>query len=422
MAPPPPRLVLLRVHQREADLDSRERLSAAALSARGLDLIPLLTCHRVECYAAVPADADPAAWIVGRLTAEADGALVECDEAAAAHLMRVACGLDSAIRGEGQILTQVRRAYDEAREGGSLDPLLAELFQSALHLARELRATTPLGEVRRSVGSLAVDAAVALAPHAGATALVIGAGEVGKLASRALAARVGRLIIANRDVERAREAARAMGASVVALTEIDAALDEADVVISAADTRGAVLTSERLARRVAARPLAVIDVAVPRSVLEPDRSLPGLTYRSVDDLAEAAGGVLPEALALEAEERCAAEAARFMRARAARSAAGTIEALRERAERVRASQLARALAKLGHLSERDRRVVESLSSGLVNALLHEPTVALKEAPERAATARELFGIDVSDERLRREERTQPALSVSPRRSREIEQA
>ncbi len=388
---PSARLVCLRVHQRDAALDERERLASSALAARGPDLVSLLTCHRVECYGAAPDGADPGGWIEERVGTAARGAVIECGEAAARQLMRVACGLDSAIRGEGQVLTQVRRAYDEARAAAPLDPLLAELFQSALHLARELRATTPLGDVRRSVGSLAVDAAVALAPHAAATALVIGAGEVGKLASRALAERVGRLIVANRDIERAREAARASGARVIPLAELDAALDEADVVISAADTRGAVLTSERLARRVASRPLVVIDVAVPRSVLEPDRSLPGLVYRSVDDLAEAAAA-LPDALALQAEARCAAEAARFMRARAARSAAGTIEAMRERAERIRAHQVERALAKLGHLSERDRRVVESLSSGLVNALLHEPTVALKEAPERAATARELFGI------------------------------
>jgi len=389
---PTARLVCLRIHQRDAALDARERLAAAALAARGPDLVAVLTCHRVECYGAAPAGADPPSWIAERLGADAEGVVSECDEAAARHLMRAACGLDSAIRGEGQVLLQVRRTYDDARASFTLDPLLAELFQQALHVARDLRATTPLGDVRRSVGSLAVDAAVALLPDAAsATALVIGAGEVGKLASRALAARVGRVIIANRDAERARQAAQFSGARVIPLTELESALDEADVVISAADTRGEVLTSDRLARRAASRRLVVIDVAVPRSVGEPDRSLRGLVYRSVDDLTET-GAALPEDLARAAEERCAAEAAGFMRARASRSSAATIEALRAHGQRLQASHLERALAKLGHLSQRDRRVVESLASGLTNALLHEPTVALKEAPERAATARALFGI------------------------------
>ena len=389
---PTARLVCLRIHQRDAALDARERLAAAALAARGPDLVAVLTCHRVECYGAAPAGADPPSWIAERLGADAEGVVSECDEAAARHLMRAACGLDSAIRGEGQVLLQVRRTYDDARASFTLDPLLAELFQQALHVARDLRATTPLGDVRRSVGLLAVDAAVALLPDAAsATALVIGAGEVGKLASRALAARVGRVIIANRDAERARQAAQFSGARVIPLTELESALDEADVVISAADTRGEVLTSDRLARRAASRRLVVIDVAVPRSVGEPDRSLRGLVYRSVDDLTET-GAALPEDLARAAEERCAAEAAGFMRARASRSSAATIEALRAHGQRLQASHLERALAKLGHLSQRDRRVVESLASGLTNALLHEPTVALKEAPERAATARALFGI------------------------------
>ena len=389
---PTARLVCLRIHQRDAALDARERLAAAALAARGPDLVAVLTCHRVECYGAAPAGDDPLSWIAERLGADAEGVVADCDEPAARHLMRAACGLDSAIRGEGQVLLQVRRAYDDARASFTLDPLLAELFQQTLHVARDLRATTPLGDVRRSVGSLAVDAAVALLPDAAsATALVIGAGEVGKLASRALAARVGRVIIANRDAERAREAAQFSGARVIPLTELESALDEADAVISAADTRGEVLTSDRLARRAASRRLVVIDVAVPRSVGEPDRSLRGLVYRSVDDLTET-GAALPEDLARAAEERCAAEAAGFMRARASRSSAATIEALRAHGQRLQASHLERALAKLGHLSQRDRRVVESLASGLTNALLHEPTVALKEAPERAATARALFGI------------------------------
>jgi len=391
------RLVLLRVHQRETALDLREELATLAARAGAPDLFALTTCHRVECYGAAPLETDPRSWIVERTGIDPDasggrGAAVELDGAAASHLMRVAAGLDSAIQGEGQILGQLRRAHDLARAAGGLDPLLGALVRAALHLGRELRAATPLGRVRRSMGSLAVEVGTALLPDPrSAAALVVGAGEVGRLATRALAGRVGSLVIANRDPERAREVARITAARVVGLAELDHELERADLVISAADTRGTVLTSERLARRLARGPLVLIDIAVPRSVAPEDRALPGLRYRSVDDLREESAGLSEDTLR-EAEARCAAEAARFVAARRARSAATTIEALHERAERLRRRQLDRALAKLGHLGERDRRIVDALSTGLTRALLHAPTVALREAPDRAVAVRELFGL------------------------------
>jgi glutamyl-tRNA reductase len=390
------RLVLARLHQRDAALDTRERL--AALTVESPDLLRLATCHRVEFYGAAPVDVDAREWIAARLgidprAPEMTAATCEADDAAALHLMRVACGLDSAIVGEGQILTQLRRTYEEARSNGGVHPLLAELCQAALHLARGLRARTPLGNVRRSIGSLAVEAGVGLLNNPkGASALVVGAGEVGKLASRALAARVGRLVVANRDPVRAREVARLTGGEAIGLDAIEPELERADLVLSAADTRGTVLTSERIARRLESRPLVLVDVAVPRSVGEPDRARPGLIYRSVDDLTERTEA-LPDGLVQEIERRCAAEAARFARGRRAREAADTIEALHRRAEDVRRQQLDRALAKLGHLGQRDRRVVEALSKALTNALIHEPTVALRGTPESAAAARELFALE-----------------------------
>lgn len=390
------RLALLHLHQRSAPLDAREALAAIAERAPASgDLVGLLTCHRVELYAAVAIDVAPRAHIARQLgVAEpplADGEIV-VDAEAARHLFRVSCGLDSAVRGEGQILGQVRRTYDAARARHRLHPVLSEAFQTALRLARELRATSALGGVRRSVGSLAVDEALRLAPDAATgTALVVGAGEVGKLASRALRARVRRLVIANRDRRRAETLGAELGAQAVGLEGLDAALAEADVVISAADTRGALLTRERIAARVASAPLVLVDIAVPRSVDLETRSLPGLVYRSVDDFSSDADPALAAAMA-EAEARCAAEAQAFLARVRGREAAATIRRLRGRAERVRREQLSRALAKLRHLDARDRDIVEAFSATLMNALLHDPTVALRAAPDRAEAAQELFGL------------------------------
>lgn len=385
-----PELAALHLHQRVSGLDARERLAERVATAAAPDLFVLLTCHRVEAYSAASGE-DARAHFSARLgdIGEAD---VLSGVAAARHLFRAAAGLDSAIRGEGQILGQLRRAYDAARAAGPLHPLLSEAIQRALHVAREIRAATALGAVRGSVGSVAVDEVVRLISEpARATVLVVGAGEIGKLAARALAQRVGAVVIANRDAARAAAVAADAGASSVALEDLGSALAAADAVISAADTRGSLLTVELLSPRLRRGPLVVVDIAVPRSVAEPARGLPGLVYRSVDDLAADSEASLGPSLE-EAERRCAAEAEEFVASRRQRAAAATIRALRERAERVRRERLDRALAKLAHLPERDRRVVASLASGLTGALLHEPTLALRRDPARAGDARALFGL------------------------------
>lgn len=394
---PSARLVLLALHQRDAPLDARERLTAVArAAARGPDLVALLTCHRVEVYTAVDAAAEPRAALAARLRTDdpvLDDARVAADQAAAEHLFRVAVGLDSTIVGEGQIGRQVRRTYDEARATG-LDPMLSALFQRALHLARTVRGTTELGAVRRSIGSLAVDEALRhLADPPRATALVVGAGEIGKLAARALAKRVGRLVIANRDAARAAELAGPIGADAVGLDGLAHALERADVLISAADTRGTVLTRGILAPRASRRRLVVVDIAVPRSVAEGARDLPGLLYRDVDHLS-AGPTAVPEADVAAAERQCREAAALHTAWLREREGAETIRALHERAEAIRRRQLARALRRLGHLSERDRDVVEALAASLTHALLHGPTVRLRARPAEERAARALFGIEV----------------------------
>jgi glutamyl-tRNA reductase len=382
-------LALFSVHQRDAQIDSRERFAAAIADSGGPDVLLLLTCHRAEALVAGAADRDAIAARLGA-TLPADGCLRTGREAVL-HLLRIACGLDSAIRGEAQILGQLRRAFDAAREGG-LDPAIALTVRRAIELGRELRRTTPLGAIKRTLGSLAVDAALdGIAGAATATVLVIGAGEIGKLALRSLAPRIGTVLVANRDISRGAALAAEHGAIAIALDEIDEALERSAAVIAAADTRGTVLTAERIAARLARGPLTVVDLAVPRSVAADARELAGLHYVDVDGLAGAPDELGAMALAA-IEARCADAADAIVRELRIRAAVPTISALRDRAESIRAAQLRRALARLQHLPERDRRVVESLSEALAHALIHEPTVRLRESPEREASARDLFAL------------------------------
>ena len=351
-----------------------------------------MTCHRVELFASLARDVDPHAWL-GESTAAFDAlgdVTVRTDGAAVTHLFRVAVGLDSAIPGERQILGQLRRAY--ADREAAFPALLSAAVERALHHGRVLRAQTALGTVTRSIGSLAVDELLReLDEPTRATILVVGAGEVGKLASRALRRRVGRILVISRSGQSAQQAAAAADGEPIALEDIAEALDAADGVISAADTRGALLTVDLLGARVERGRLVLVDIAMPRSVAADARSLDGLRYRSVDDLRSEVT-VSPEVIA-ECEEACRLAAAVFIRESAAREAAPVIAALHARADGVRQRQLDRALAKLGHLSPRDQDVVAGLAQALARGLLHEPTALLREKPSRADAARELFGIE-----------------------------
>lgn len=387
-------MVHASLHQRDAGIDVRERSAREVQGAAGPDLFILATCHRVEISSVLVPGENPRASLEARLgVALPAEAVVRTGRDAVLHLMRAACGLDSVVRGESQVLGQLRRAFDASRATSALDPGLALILRRTLELGRELRRTTALGSVRRSLGSLAIDVALEGLPDpAGATVLVLGAGEVGKLAIRSLARRVGTVIVANRDVARAETLARLHGATVIPLERIEGALAASAVVIAAADTRGAVLTEELVRARLATGPLTIVDLAVPRSVGPEARGLAGLRYVDVDGILDIAGAELgPQALA-DIEQRCASAADALMREIDERRAGPTIRALQERTEAIRRRQLDRALARLAHLSERDRRVVESLSEGLAHALMHEPTVRLRAEPERELAARDLFAL------------------------------
>ena len=382
-------IAALALHQRAAPIEARERLLEIAAPWR--ELSDLATCHRVEVYL-TGAAAERLTGVAGDLASDGIGdGLVELSGGkAVAHLFEVASGLDSAVQGESQIRGQVRATLSSAP--ASLDPVLRRLLERALQLGRSLRGASGLATVSRSVGSLAVDEIVRLLPRPErSTVLVVGAGETGTLAVRALSRPVGRVVVANRDRARAEVLAKSAGAEAIGLAEVASRLAGVDGVVSAADTRGSILTEGLLSRRLAHGPLALVDIAVPRSVGPEARALRGLRYRSVDDLDGARPLPEPEVDRLRAA--CLAEADRFLHEVAGRAAAEAISQVRARANAVRVRQLERALRRLGHLSARDRRVVEALSAGVVNALLHEPTIALKRDPARGEQALALFGIE-----------------------------
>jgi glutamyl-tRNA reductase len=416
------RLVLVGTSHRLAPVEVRERVAlgereaaevARSLAVDGFEAVCLSTCNRTELYLASP-DAvsaeELAASLLSELASLPENELVPVlyrlrDEAAALHLFRVAAGLDSLVPGEGEILGQVRTAA----EVGSPGPVLDRVFRQALHAGKKVRSETAIGESPASVSS----AAAALAQQvfgelAGRNILVIGAGKVSELAARNLVSRGATIsAVVNRSVERAEELAGLFGARPVSFERAEEELARADVVVSSTSAPGFVLGRDAVEAALRARkgrPLFLIDLAVPRDLDPAIHELPGCYLYDIDDLeavvSESLAGRRTEAA--RAEEIVAGEAERFRSWQASLDVVPAIASLRARAEEIRARELERLEGRLGDLSERDRKAVESLTSQIVNKLLHLPTVRMKEAAAGADggayadVVRDLFGL--GDER------------------------
>jgi glutamyl-tRNA reductase len=410
-------LALVGISHHRAPVELRERVALDAVGAEALarrladdagEAVCLSTCNRTELYAVGPGShASAEAALVGLGGEEIGGALYRLrDEAAALHLFRVAAGLDSMVPGEGEILGQVRVAY----ERGAAGPVLDRLFRQALHAGRKARAQTAIGESPASVSS----AAAALAEQVfgdlrGCRILVVGAGKVGEAAARNLVARGAELaFVANRARDRADRLAARLGGAAIPLEQAADGLASADVVISSTGAPGLVLGRDDVARAHRARrgrPLFLIDLAVPRDLDPAIAELDGCYLYDIDDLeavvAETLAGRRQEAE--RAERIVAEEAERFHEWLASLEVVPAIASLRARAEEIRRGELARAEARLGRLTEAERTVVESMTTQIVNKLLHLPTVRMKQAAAAAdgvlyaETVRHLFGLG-EDER------------------------
>ena len=415
------RLALAGVSHHRAPLDVRERVAVDLEGARALaralaagggpahEAVVLSTCNRTELYlagddAGVAEHADRALLALAGpgAPALAPAAYRLADESAALHLFRVAAGLDSMVPGEGEILGQVRDAF----EAGSPGPLLGRAFRMALRAGRRARVETAIGESPASIPA----AAAALAEQVfdgleRRRVVLVGAGRTSESTARNLRSRGATIeVVANRTLDRAARLAEALGGRAAALEALPAALEDADVVVSATSSAGVVLTHDALApvlRARRGRPILIVDLAVPRDV---DPSLGEIDGCFLYDL-DALEGVVAATLegrrseAVHAERIVSEEAERFRVWRASLAVVPAIASLRAHAEEIRSAELARLD---GRLAEDERDVVDTLTAQIVNKLLHLPTVRLKEAAVTADgllyadVVRHLFGLEEED--------------------------
>jgi glutamyl-tRNA reductase len=398
------KLSLVGISHRHAPIEVRERVAfdaresaalAGELAAGARECVCLSTCNRTELYAVGDDVEQRSLEALRKLGGDEVAALCYRldDHAAALHLFRVAAGLDSLVPGEGEILGQVRGAY----EAGAPGSLLNRLFHDALHAGKRARAQTTIAESPASVSS----AAAALAQQVfgdlkGKRVLIIGAGKVGELAARSLSTRGAELVaVVNRSEERGDELARAYGAAAVPAERLAQELANADVAVSCTSAPGFMVRREDIRERKG-RPLFLIDLAVPRDVDPAVNDIDGCYLYDIDDLEAVVEATLSgrRREAERAEGIVAEEAERFRAWQASLDVVPTIASLRARAEEIRSAELSKA-----KLSDRERAAVDSITTQILNKLLHLPTVRMKEAAAAADAVlyadavRHLFGLE-----------------------------
>ncbi len=414
-------LLALGINHTTAPVTIRERLAFPSEQLRellqGLIKLPgvleatiLSTCNRTELYCHT--EASDHQLLIDWLAQKRDlppqeftpYLYIHTDRDTIQHLFRVACGLDSMILGEPQILGQMKTAYQAASEAGALGKIMSRLFQHTFAAAKKIRTDTAIGASPVSVAFAAVRLSQQIFDDlAEQTALLIGAGETVELTARHLYQQgIGRLIIANRTFDKAHTLAAQFGGYAIALRELPNHLHEADVIVSSTASQLPILGKGAIERAIKLRrhkPIFMVDLAVPRDIEPEVEQLADVYLYTVDDLnhiIEENWQVRREA-ATQAEEIIAMEVEHFLAWLRAQGATDTIRSLREKGDRYRQEALdkaRRALAK----GAPPEQVIEQLAHTLSRKLLHIPSVQLKQAAinerhDLVAAARELFKLD-----------------------------
>lgn len=414
---------LLGINHYTAPLEVREKVAftpeqiPAALAAvrekvQAEGAAILSTCNRTEIYLDSDCADQLLQWMADwhhlPLQQVQSSAYLLTDEEAAQHLMRVAAGLDSMVLGEPQILGQLKSAYAVAEQNGSLSSELYRLFQHTFSAAKRVRSETAIGQNPISVAYASVSLARQIFADFGSkTALLVGAGETIALVGRHLKEQgIGRIIIANRTLERAEELASSLAAEVILLSEIPDRLADADILFTSTASqlpllgKGAVESALKQRKH---RMMFMVDLAVPRDIEPEVAKLDDVYLYTVDDLRD----VIEENR--RSREQAAAEAETilqecigvWMQDRLAANHSDVIRRYRESAEETRVQELERARGML--LSGQDpEEVLERFSNNLTKKLLHHPTSQLNRLTRTGdsqllAWARRLLGIDNQDD-------------------------
>jgi glutamyl-tRNA reductase len=374
-------VLALIAHARGVPSAAREAFAAECEALADHEAIILIhTCHRVELYVA------PGAFGEGELPQLPAGGLRLEDAAAARHLISVACGLQSAVLGEDQVLHQVRETYALRQGARPLAPVLDRLFQVALNAGR--RAHGWFAGSKRSLGDAALDRIEqSIGSLKGQPILIVGAGSMGRLTAQAAVRRGAQIIITSRTAARAECLADAVGGRAV-----DGTLPAVACVVVALSGPWQVHALD--ARQLVDSSATIVDLSSPPAVPDSLQTRLGDRFVSIDDLAWGPQVELADGLRGRLERLVTESGGEYCRWLRARDSTPAIQAMTEAAEARRLSELAWLARRIPDLSEQDRAIVDQMSHRLVAGILHAPKSALRldESGDLGRAAWELFGL------------------------------
>jgi glutamyl-tRNA reductase len=423
-------LLVVGLSHRSAPLPLLERVSLPAEAAGKLlddvaaapavdEAMLLATCNRVEIYASVEkfhAGVAALSELLARHTGVGFDELsqhvyVHYEERAAQHLFAVASSLDSMLVGEHQILGQVRTAFRNAQDRGDAGSVLHDVVEHALHAAKRAHAETGIDaagttliEAGLQLGVAALNAEADAGLRA-RRAIVVGAGSMASVAAAALrAADVSDLLIISRTLRTAQLLAARVDGRALQMADLEHELAGADVVVTCTGADSVVLNADVVERAMAARsarPLFILDVAVPRDVDARVGQLAGVTLVDLEVLAPVVEHAAASEDVREARRIVDAELAAYAAARRASGVAPTVVALRDKAEQMVATELHRLDRRLPGLDDAARQEIASTVRRVVDKVLHAPTVRVQELANTAGpqsypeALRRLFDLDPS---------------------------
>lgn len=418
------KIACLGVNHQTAPVEVREKLAFSGDCLNPLVQIKemvgcdeccfLSTCNRVEVLLVADPGADTITRVrdflfAGSGISGAEAArysYLHTGSEAITHVFRVASSLDSMVLGEPQILGQLKDAYRLAMEHKATGAILHRLLSKSFSVAKRIRTETSIGSSAVSISYAAVQLArKILGELSGKTVLLAGAGEMAELAAEHLLAQgIGKVVVANRTLERAVKLARRFNGEAAALTELVPRLAEADILISSTGAPDLILRKEEMAavmRQRHNRPIFLIDIAVPRDLDPGLNDLDNIYLYDIDDLQQVVEGNRQERRkeADRAERIVAEETIKFLQWLENMELAPTITELRRRADLLREAELQRTLAVLADLSPEQRKAVTMMGTALVNKLLHHPMLFLKNSGpaetrrHNLLLVRKIFGLD-----------------------------
>ena len=368
----------------------------------------LSTCNRLEIYTLVK-NSGPGVSAIKEFLKDHSG-LSEQDlfphlfnynqEEAVAHVMRVASGLDSLVLGEGQILSQVKKMVRLGQENKSMGPILNRLLTQAVSTGKRVRTETNLGTGAVSISSAAVELAqLKLGQSLGKDQLVsldsekvtvVGAGKMSKLLIQHLQAKgCSELTLVNRSIPRAQSLISdfpAVKINCCLLDDLNNCLRNSSLVFTSTASEVPIIDAARLNKINISNFLRLIDIGVPRNIAADVNQVSGIESHDVDDLQEvvARNQETRQKVALQAEELIKEEGRLFLEWWESLEAVPTINSLRSSLESIRKEELQKALSRMGpDFSARERKVVEALSKGIINKVLHTPVTKLRAPQPRA---------------------------------------